>query len=245
MDCIVCGKKITTKFKVPDLEKYKYSETSICSKECYAKILNTGIHTVKCKNCGKHFSIWKNFSVRNYCGKCIEDYKEGKKSLKGRCNFCLEEDNLIFVDRESLEPLVFCNTCYNNFYLSKKVYMTVHKSFEIDVAHQLQKHPHCSWLHGHTIKIDVGVKDKLDYKTGMVIDFKILKNIIKEEIIDLLDHRLLNDTLGRPTAEFLAYFIFNKLRKRNLKVEVVKVYETKNNYVEYRGVNNEKKITSK
>ena len=75
----------------------------------------------------------------------------------------------------------------------------------------------------------------------MVMDFKYIKKIIKKEIIKKFDHTLLNDILPIPTAEYLAYYIFKQLKFRNLNVALIRVHETKNNYVEYRGEHKERR----
>jgi 6-pyruvoyltetrahydropterin/6-carboxytetrahydropterin synthase len=75
-----------------------------------------------------------------------------------------------------------------------------------------------------------------------LIDTKILKDVIKEEIEDRFDHRNLNlDTEEfrtlNPTAENIAVVIWNLIRKRlnnHLKLNI-KLYETERNFVEYSG----------
>lgn len=45
----------------------------------------------------------------------------------------------------------------------------------------------------------------------MVIDFVILKKIVKEKIIEKFDHQCLNDFFENPTAENVAVWIWNEL----------------------------------
>ena len=73
--------------------------------------------------------------------------------------------------------------------------------------------------HGHNYEIIVDVTGKVDPVTGMVIDLKTLKDIIKNEIEDLLDHKNLNLDIDYfkkvvPTAENICIFIWNKLRNK-------------------------------
>lgn len=96
--------------------------------------------------------------------------------------------------------------------------------------------------HGHNYMLEVKVHGHIDPLTGYVIDTKILKDIIKEEVHDPFDHRNLNlDTEEfkslNPTAENIAVVIWNKLRKRlNTELDLtVRLYETENNYVEFDG----------
>ena len=46
--------------------------------------------------------------------------------------------------------------------------------------------------HGHNYEILVTVKGKVDTDSGMIINLKSLSDIIKEEILDKVDHKNLN-----------------------------------------------------
>lgn len=94
-------------------------------------------------------------------------------------------------------------------------------------------------FHGHNYELFVSITGDISQETGYVIDLNILKNIIRTEIIDLLDHKNLNlDTKAfknvNPTVENIAVFIF-KILKNQLPKEYqlsVKLYETENNIAE-------------
>jgi 6-pyruvoyltetrahydropterin/6-carboxytetrahydropterin synthase len=97
-------------------------------------------------------------------------------------------------------------------------------------------------FHGHNYNLTVKLTGEVDPLTGYVIDMKIVKDLIKEEVEDCFDHKNLNlDTEEfkhlNPTAENIAVVIWNKLRKRlDDKLELtVTLYETERNYVEYAG----------
>ncbi|WP_297692151.1 6-carboxytetrahydropterin synthase [uncultured Eudoraea sp.] len=96
--------------------------------------------------------------------------------------------------------------------------------------------------HGHNYELVVSVTGEIDPETGFVIDMKILKDLIKSEIEDALDHKNLNvevpefKTLN-PTAENIVIVIYNKLLPHidsNKELEVV-LYETPRNFVTYNG----------
>lgn len=96
--------------------------------------------------------------------------------------------------------------------------------------------------HGHNYILEVVVAGEVDPDTGYVIDLKILKNIIKKNVIIKVDHKNLNldvDFLkGKiPTAENIAIGIWNQLDDKLPagKLYSIKLYETENNYVEYKG----------
>lgn len=96
--------------------------------------------------------------------------------------------------------------------------------------------------HGHNYEIEVTVAGEPDKNTGMILDLKKLSEIIEKEIIDKVDHKHLNidvDFLKGviPTAENLAMSFWNILKLKIIagKLFSIKVYETDNNFVEYRG----------
>lgn len=96
--------------------------------------------------------------------------------------------------------------------------------------------------HGHNYNLTLKVTGELDPVTGYVIDTKILKQLIYEEVELAFDHKNLNlDTEEfkhlNPTAENIAVVIWNKIRPRlsnNLELSIT-LYETERNYVEYSG----------
>jgi len=96
--------------------------------------------------------------------------------------------------------------------------------------------------HGHNYELEVGITGEIDPETGFLMDLKILKQIIKEEVEDPFDHKNLNLEIEvfkkvNPTVENIAIVIWNRLRKR-LDVTysiTVKLYETPRNFVIYSG----------
>ena len=98
--------------------------------------------------------------------------------------------------------------------------------------------------HGHTYTVEVSVGGYVDEDTGFVIDFKELKKIIEEKIMEQLDHRLINnipyfnDKLA--TAENIVQFIWQQLQLEintpGRRLWKIKLYETPDSYVEYDGM---------
>lgn len=112
----------------------------------------------------------------------------------------------------NLEPL--CVPCHVEFHYKarKQPFIYIGKQFVIDAAHFLPDYNGlCKNLHGHQWKIEVKIKKRVDRKTGMVMDFKDLKNVVKENIINLLDHHCINDLIINPTAENLLIWSWEKL----------------------------------
>jgi 6-pyruvoyltetrahydropterin/6-carboxytetrahydropterin synthase len=98
--------------------------------------------------------------------------------------------------------------------------------------------------HGHNYTLFVNVEGTVDPDTGYVIDLKVLSDIIKNRIVDKMDHKNLNlevdfmkDTI--TTAENIAIKIYEELESdiqaTGNNLYSVKLYETENNYVEYYG----------
>jgi len=97
-------------------------------------------------------------------------------------------------------------------------------------------------FHGHNYELVVSVTGQIDPETGFVIDMKILKDLIKSEVEEALDHKNLNVEVAEfkdlnPTAENIAVVIWNKLRphiEEDKELEIL-LYETPRNYVTYSG----------
>ncbi len=98
--------------------------------------------------------------------------------------------------------------------------------------------------HGHNYVLEVTVRGNVPDKTGMVIDLKDLKKIITENIIEKVDHKYLNKDVDFmsdiiPTAENLVIQFWKILKKalleNNTELYELKLYETENNIVVYRG----------
>lgn len=96
--------------------------------------------------------------------------------------------------------------------------------------------------HGHNYELIVSVTGEIDEETGFVMDLKLLKDLIYQEIEIPFDHKNLNIEVEEfrdlnPTAENITVVIWNKLRKKlkkELELEVT-LYETPRNFVQYRG----------
>ncbi len=117
--------------------------------------------------------------------------------------------------------------------------MIVSRIFHFDAAHNLTEyHGKCERLHGHTYKLCVSVKGTMD-EEGMVLDFAVLKRVVTEKVLDVLDHSYLNDTISQPSAERIAVWIWNELEKplrfENCGLYEVQVWETRNSYATYNG----------
>jgi len=122
--------------------------------------------------------------------------------------------------------------------------VTATKEFTFDSAHLLSEYDgECARLHGHTYRLQVTLqrkgKDQLILdgpKAFMVVDFKDIKQHIKEHVLDKLDHRNLNEVLDfRTTAENLALYLYKRINEVILppvRCVRVRLWETPTSFVE-------------
>lgn len=89
------------------------------------------------------------------------------------------------------------------------------KEFSFEAAHVLDGYDGaCREIHGHSYRLFVTVRgvpvcEKPDPKLGMVMDFGLLKRIVKEEVVDRLDHAFIvrRDSVDEgPFATIVARF---------------------------------------
>lgn len=68
--------------------------------------------------------------------------------------------------------------------------LTLQKHFSFEASHVLPLHPgKCSRLHGHSWKLVIGVAGPVNKETGLVVDYSTLSALVKDEVVDNLDHR--------------------------------------------------------
>jgi 6-pyruvoyltetrahydropterin/6-carboxytetrahydropterin synthase len=98
--------------------------------------------------------------------------------------------------------------------------------------------------HGHNFQLFVTVKGIPNEETGFVINLKTLSKILKEKVIEEIDHKNLN--LDVPflkgimaSTENIAIAIWDLIEEdiRNCGGELakIKIIETENNFVDYYG----------
>lgn len=98
--------------------------------------------------------------------------------------------------------------------------------------------------HGHNYVLYVTVKGEVNPETGFVVNLKSLGRLIRERVVDRLDHKNINMEVpfmaGRlASTENLAVAIWEELeagiRELGGTLHSVRVEETENNSVEYFG----------
>ncbi|RME14513.1 MAG: 6-carboxytetrahydropterin synthase [Bacteroidetes bacterium] len=98
--------------------------------------------------------------------------------------------------------------------------------------------------HGHNYEIYVTIKGDINPDTGFVMNLFDLSDILKNDVVELLDHKNLNLEIEYfkthlPSIENLCIFIWNilepKIRAHGAYLHCVKIQETDNNFAEYYG----------
>lgn len=96
--------------------------------------------------------------------------------------------------------------------------------------------------HGHNYELEVTVRGEIPKETGMVMDLKKLNKTLQTEIISKVDHKHLNYDVDFmkgviPTAENIVVKFWELLKDKITEGELyeIKLYESANNFVIYRG----------
>lgn len=99
--------------------------------------------------------------------------------------------------------------------------------------------------HGHNYQLFVTVVGEPDPVTGFVMDAKQLSVIIKQEVVDEVDHSNFNLDVAwmpkniQPTTENIVRLFWERLEERinesSAKLYCIRLHETENIYAEYYG----------
>ena len=143
----------------------------------------------------------------------------------------------------------------------------VTKEFTFETAHALWNYDGaCKNIHGHSYRLFVTIQgvpnqDEENPKFGMVMDFKDLKKVVKEHVVDILDHSLLvyrkaeGESLDsvrkmyqkvyvfdfQPTCENIIAHIAATLKPlfpRGVELHSLKLYETATSFAEWHAQDN-------
>lgn len=102
--------------------------------------------------------------------------------------------------------------------------------FQIESArflpHLDKNHP-CSRMHGHSFKVILVLRGKLDPKLGWLRDYHEISQIAAK-VLDKLDHRVLNEISGleNPTSENISAWLYWQFKPLLPELFEVSVQET-------------------
>jgi 6-pyruvoyltetrahydropterin/6-carboxytetrahydropterin synthase len=138
----------------------------------------------------------------------------------------------------------------------------VTKEFHFEMSHVLWNYDGpCRNVHGHSYRLYVTlsgtpVSDKGNPKDGMVIDFTVLKSIVKKEIVNVFDHSVVVGNMFeknkiemftklfgnlvvvnyQPTCENLVSDFAGRIKKllpANVTLHSLKLHETASSFAEW------------
>lgn len=130
------------------------------------------------------------------------------------------------------------------------VYLT--KTFHFCAAHQ---YGHSDWseeknfdffgedvrVHGHNYILEITIKGRVNPETGFIFDLTLLKNIVDEHIIKILDHAQIEKDIKwfsekQPSSENLVVFIWETLEPLiKVKLHRIRLIETPTIKTDYFG----------
>ncbi|TRZ75436.1 MAG: 6-carboxytetrahydropterin synthase QueD [Deltaproteobacteria bacterium] len=129
--------------------------------------------------------------------------------------------------------------------------VTIKQSFS--AAHMLNEiGGACEKLHGHNFVVEISICSIVLSEEGILINFRILKQWA-DEILKEFDHKYLNDISyfkdTSPSSENIARYIYDriseKVKKRNLDVSRVTVWESEDARASYYGNDHDRHSKSK
>jgi len=101
----------------------------------------------------------------------------------------------------------------------------------------------CENPHGHNYKVRVTLQGERLDETGLLLDFKLLKQVMRP-VVEYLDHQMINElapfTEINPSAENLARYFFDETSKQmsemtggRVRVKDCTIYETEDTTAKY------------
>ncbi|OGW82966.1 MAG: 6-carboxytetrahydropterin synthase QueD [Omnitrophica bacterium RIFCSPLOWO2_01_FULL_45_10] len=108
---------------------------------------------------------------------------------------------------------------------------------DFSAAHNLRNYRgRCERLHGHNWIVEAVFSYKSLDKSGMAVDFKIAKGLLRE-VTRELDHTYLNELKFfnkiNPTSENIARFIYESVKRKMKAIKFVTVWENDTSSASY------------
>jgi len=183
--------------------------------------------------CSQSFSEDENKTIIDFFKKKF-NIEFNLKTEGEKCVLKAYKDSTKFLDL--VRPYIIPSLIYklgSNFKYSQ---LRLKKDFEFEYGHRLDNYADgkvgtCGNPagHGHSAKLTIGVAGKVNPETNMIMDFGDIKKIVKEKIIDKLDHRFLNidvPEIGYPTVENMVLWIWKELKPFLPNLYFIKLNET-------------------
>ncbi|MGH9463534.1 MAG: 6-pyruvoyl trahydropterin synthase family protein, partial [Vicinamibacteria bacterium] len=114
--------------------------------------------------------------------------------------------------------------------------MQLRLDFDFNAAHRLPLYDGpCRHTHGHNYRLRVVVEGRVDPATGLTTDFLVIKHLVREHVLQTIDHNDLNLVVDNPTAENVVTWIWRRLAPALPGLTELQLFETPDCGVIYRG----------
>ena len=114
--------------------------------------------------------------------------------------------------------------------------MQLRLDFDFNAAHRLPLYDGpCRHTHGHNYRLSVVVEGRVDPATGLTTDFLVIKRLVREHVLQTIDHNDLNLVVDNPTAENVVAWIWQRLQAALPGLIELQLFETPDCGVIYRG----------
>ena len=98
-------------------------------------------------------------------------------------------------------------------------------------------------VHGHNYELEVSLSGEVDEETGFLADLGLIKALVQEHVIDILDHSQIEVDIAwfaqrRPTSENIIRYIWAQLEPLmapDVVLTRLKLFETPSIYAEFDG----------
>jgi len=250
-------------FEYQDLNSYSHESHKIITENFISNSKeNISLLEIKTANSGEFFLYLAILLINN--GYILKDYIYLKnidenvyRNLKKQLNvygisivkLSISRDTFIvrFASKKDCEKLKvntkeFFNKipCLNDKFFASSPEATITKKLVFDSAHFITDHEaKCKNMHGGRYDIEISIKDRIDPLTGFVVDYSLIKAVVKNLIINKFDHKTLNLTCPelswRSSTEFLSIVIWEILIPYLPNLEKIKIYETSSSFCEFKG----------
>ena len=119
----------------------------------------------------------------------------------------------------------------------------VSRRFTFEACHHLPDYRgNCANVHGHSYKLEITARGEIGSKcpdeenSGMVMDFKKIKDIVTVNVLRHVDHKDLNTRYKNPTAENMVCDFFDTLAPHftlcGVELYSIKLWETEDSFAE-------------
>jgi len=130
-------------------------------------------------------------------------------------------------------------------YVTRKIHFcAAHRLYDSSLSPEANedRFGECAHQHGHNYLLEVTFAGRPDERTGMVVHLSDLDRTARERVVDLLDHKNLNEDVDVfrnvvPTVEMLAKYVWDRLdgSMPEARLHRVRVYEEDTFFADYYG----------